>query len=240
MKKEHHSGTRETSNYRSTFFAGYINKLPLRLLLLLGLFAGAIFLFGWIAHEIFDENEIAFDNNVLAFFSTHIVRPRLTPFMKSITYFASGTFLQIIYILLIVAYLIFKKFRRAVEIIAIGLGGYLIGYFMKLAFHRTRPTQPLIGPLHNFSFPSGHATSGFIFYGLISYLVFKSSIPKPYKYLLTTLLILFSLLIGFSRVYLRVHYPSDVIAGFCIGFAWLLLSIFLMERLKKRSAVVHD
>jgi membrane-associated phospholipid phosphatase len=90
-------------------------------------------------------------------------------------------------------------------------------------------------PLKNFSFPSGHASSGFIFYGLLAYLIWKTNIPRAYKLIIATLLILLSLLIGFSRLYLRMHYPSDVIAGFCNGFAWLILSIVLLERLKKRA-----
>jgi undecaprenyl-diphosphatase len=90
--------------------------------------------------------------------------------------------------------------------------------------------------LTNFGFPSGHAMSGFVFYGLLTYLIWKTDLDKRYKYLIGCFLILFCLLIGFSRVYLRVHYLSDVAAGFCIGCAWLALSIGLMERLKKRSS----
>ena len=155
--------------------------------------------------------------------------------MKVITYFASATILQIGYAVLILLYLILKNYKRAIEIAVIGIGGFLVNYLMKLFFHRVRPPNPLIEPLQDFSFPSGHATSGFIFYGLLVYLIWKTSIPKLFKYLIGSMLLLFSILIGFSRVYLRVHYPSDVIAGFCIGFAWLSLTIWLFERLKKKS-----
>ncbi|HYH14083.1 MAG TPA: phosphatase PAP2 family protein, partial [Flavisolibacter sp.] len=129
-----------------------------------------------------------------------------------------------------------KHWKRALEVAAIGLGGFVINYVMKLTFQRVRPPNPLIDPLHNFSFPSGHATSAFIFYGLLAYLVWKTNLSKTYKVLIGMLLILFSLLIGFSRIYLRVHYSSDVVAGFCIGFAWLILSIYLFEYMKKETA----
>ena len=108
---------------------------------------------------------------------------------------------------------------------------------MKLFFQRVRPPDPLIAPLQNFSFPSGHATSAFIFYGLLAYLIWKTDLNRTYKYLIATVLIIFSLLIGFSRVYLRVHYPSDVVAGFCIGFSWLVVTISLFTRLKKKADV---
>jgi undecaprenyl-diphosphatase len=70
---------------------------------------------------------------------------------------------------------------------------------------------------------------------LLTYLVWKTKLPKLYKYIIETVLILFSLLIGFSRIYFRVHYPSDVLAGICIGFAWLILTVWLFEKLKKKS-----
>lgn len=59
---------------------------------------------------------------------------------------------------------------------------------------------------------------------------------KIYKYAMVAFFIFFSLLIGFTRIYLRVHYASDVLAGFSIGFAWLLLTIVLFEYLKKKAA----
>ena len=58
---------------------------------------------------------------------------------------------------------------------------------------------------------------------------------KFYKNVIGVFLVLLALLIGFSRIYLRVHYTSDVVAGFCIGFAWMMLSIWVLERMKKKS-----
>lgn len=194
-----------------------------------------MFLFTYTAHEVFAENEKNFDDAVFRFVSYHINSPGLTPFMKGVTYFASARFLQIAYGLVLLFYFIRKDFKRAVEIFAIGFGGFLLNYLMKLLFHRLRPSHPLIAPLQNFSFPSGHATSGFIFYGLLAYLFWKTEISTPTRYAVISFLIFFSLLIGFSRIYLRLHYPSDVVAGFCTGFAWLLISVYLFEHLKEKA-----
>lgn len=218
-----------------TFIKSYFKKLPFGLVMLLALFAGALFLFAYVAHEVLWEKEEAVDHQIFKYLSSYVINNNMTGFMKTITYFASATFLQIAYSCLFILYLVLKNVKRAFEIAAMGIGGFLVNYFMKLSFHRTRPPHPLINPLNNFSFPSGHATSAFIFYGLLAYLIWKTEFPKAYKYLIGSILILFSLLIAFSRVYLRVHYPSDVLAGFCIGFAWLLLTIYLFERLKKKS-----
>lgn len=219
-----------------SFLQRYFSQLPIGLLLVISLFAGALFLFAYIAHEVFAENEKNFDNAVFQFVSWHITSPKLTPFMKGVTYFASASFLQIAYGGVLLFYVARKNFKRAAEIFAIGFGGFLLNYCMKLFFHRLRPSHPLIAPLQNFSFPSGHATSGFIFYGLLAYLFWKTKISTPARYAVISFLILFSLLIGFSRIYLRLHYPSDVLAGFCTGFAWLLISIYLFELLKKKAA----
>lgn len=209
-------------------------QLPIGLLLVLGLFAGALFLFTYTAHEVFAENEENVDDAVFQFIANHLTNPALTSFMKAVTYFASARFLQIVYGLILVFYIVRKHFKRAAEIAAIGIGGFLVNYFMKLLFHRLRPLHPLIAPLQNFSFPSGHATSGFIFYGLLSYLLWKTKLAASFKYVVIVLLILFSLLIGFSRIYLRLHYPSDVLAGFCCGFAWLLITVYLFDHLEKK------
>ena len=217
------------------FVKRYLKKLSGRVILLLILIAGAVFLFGLITHEVLWEKEEELDLHVFNLLSLHIISPRLTAFMKALTYCASSRFLQVAYVFLVLSYLAAKDWKRAIEISVVGLGGFLVNYFMKLSFERTRPANPLVEPLQNFSYPSGHATSGFIFYGLLVYLVWKSGIANIYKYIIAVVLILFSILIGFSRVYLRLHYASDVVAGFCIGFIWLLLCVWLMEYLKKKS-----
>jgi undecaprenyl-diphosphatase len=219
----------------SWFNKSYLKKLPFRLMGLLVAFVGALFLFVNIAHEVLWEKEVEMDENILTYLEANVVRKGLTGFMETVTYFASATFMQIGYGVLVLIFLLQKNIRRSVEIAAIGIGGFVINYCMKISFKRQRPPGPLIDALQNFSFPSGHATSAFIFYGLLIYLLWKSGLPKTLKIILSVILLLFSLLIGFSRMYLRVHYPSDVFAGFLIGFSWLLLAIWVMEKTRKKA-----
>jgi membrane-associated phospholipid phosphatase len=218
-----------------SFIQRYFKKLSGRLLLLLLLFIVSLFVFTYILDEVVREGENNIDFSVFHFLSLHVINPQLTLFMKAVTYCASANFLQIAYAVVIVGYLLNKDWKRAGEIGVIGMGGFLINYFMKLTFHRPRPSDPLIKALTNFSFPSGHATSGFIFYGLLSFLVWKTKWPPKLKWTLICLLIFFALLIGFSRIYLRMHYTSDVVAGFAVGTSWLVLCIWLMETLKKKT-----
>jgi membrane-associated phospholipid phosphatase len=214
----------------------YLRKFPLKLLLLIALFILSVFLFGFIVHEVLWEKEETFDAMVSNFMAAHIVTDRLTKTVKVITFFGSMDFLLIAYTVLALLYLIIKKNKTLVlDISTIGISGFLITFFLKELFRRVRPSDPLIDPLRNYSFPSGHASSGFIFYGLLIYLIWKENITIRYKYIIAVLLLLFSLLVGFSGIYLRIHYASDVIAGFCIGFTWFAFSIWILERSKKKA-----
>lgn len=104
---------------------------------------------------------------------------------------------------------------------------------MKHYFSRVRPDDPVLRAAMGFSFPSGHAMSAMTFYGLIIYLIWKNVENVTFKWILTFLLIIFIHLIGFSRIYLRVHYASDVIGGFSLGLIWLVLSLWVMFRVEQ-------
>jgi membrane-associated phospholipid phosphatase len=91
----------------------------------------------------------------------------------------------------------------------------------------------LLEAAKNFSFPSGHALMSVTFYGLIAYIVWHSVKNKALRWTLIVLLILWIVIVGASRIYLRRHYYSDVVAGFAIGF--LVLSLKLIGRMEKFS-----
>lgn len=213
----------------------YIKHLGLRFILLVVLFGLAIWLFAYIAHELFGEDEDQFDQAILTWFSDNVISPRVTVFMKTVTNFASVYFMLAANALLVLIFVVLKNWIRMIEVLTISVGGFLINFIMKIVYQRPRPLDPLIDKLENFSFPSGHATSGFIFYGLLAYLLLISRSSRRLKYPLAVLLISFSLLIGFSRIYLRVHYPSDVLAGLLVGFAWLIANILVFEKIKTRK-----
>jgi membrane-associated phospholipid phosphatase len=88
--------------------------------------------------------------------------------------------------------------------------------------------------LTNYSFPSGHALSSFIFCSLLARLAWKSNWSPLMKWVVTVCLLSFSLSIGISRIVLRYHYASDVLAGFCLAFAWVLFSFWLQNKFKRK------
>jgi undecaprenyl-diphosphatase len=137
--------------------------------------------------------------------------------------------------ILLIGYFVYKKKKWfAIRIAALALSSLLLKFILKLSFQRDRPDIPVIKKVAGYSFPSGHALIGVVFYGLVIFVIWHEVKQKWLKILLTVFFVVLILLIGFSRVYLRVHYASDVIAGFAVGFIWLVLSLRIVHSIEKR------
>ena len=104
---------------------------------------------------------------------------------------------------------------------------------LKRFFNRPRPDIPVLREVSGLSFPSGHSMMSFTFYGLLIYIVWHEVQNKTLKWILISLLSLTILTIGATRVYLRVHYASDVLAGFSLGLIWLVISLFVIRRVER-------
>lgn len=105
----------------------------------------------------------------------------------------------------------------------------LLSQVFKLIIQRNRPSDINIIEEFGYSYPSGHSMVSMAFFGLFAYLIYKNTKPKLFKSLIITLLIITIILIGISRIYLGVHYFSDVIGGFLISFAYLMIFINLTK-----------
>ena len=220
--------------FSNHFYKKYFKHYSARFIILLLAIILAIVFVSYIAHEMIVESEDRIDQVVLRFISRHLIHHRYNGLVKGITFFASVLFLIVASLAVIIFFIAKKKWKRVIEFAAVSVGGFLLTTVMKYYFHRDRPSRPLIDGADNFSFPSGHSLSGFIFYGFLAYMLWRSGLPKKMKYLLCSFLILFSFLIDLSRLYLRVHYPSDVISGILVGFVWLLGVIWLIEKWQKK------
>jgi len=138
---------------------------------------------------------------------------------------------QIIIGLLIIASLLFWLFNKkafiAPLLIAVA-GSNLISDLSKLFFQRPRPLNPVYWET-TFSFPSGHATAAMACYGFLMYFCFKNIKRSLDRNIFMASGLFLIIAIGFSRLYLGVHYLSDVIAGYLLGGLWLTLGIILAE-----------
>ena len=136
--------------------------------------------------------------------------------------------------LLLIFYFVFVKNKTwfSIRVFTIAISSLLLMILLKQLFQRKRPLSPLLKAARGLSFPSGHAIMAVTFYGLLIYIIQHTIQVEWFALLLTVLLIVLIIWIGYSRIYLRVHYASDVTAGFIIGLCWLLISLAVINKLE--------
>src|SRR5215212_549631 len=221
------------------FWAG-LALLSAEMVIVLGLFVVALAAFVYITRRIFVLNKTKLDDRVFAWLKEH-VNERNNDIMQFFTFLGTHLFLIPANLLLIAYFLFIKKHKwYSIKVPALALSSLGLMFLLKNAFNRERPAIPLLKEAAGLSFPSGHALMSMTFYGLIVYIIFKTVKHKGTRWTLITMLILLILIIGLSRVYLRVHYASDVIAGYCIGFLWLVFAIWLLNKIEKYSRRQFD
>jgi len=194
----------------------------------------AIFLFAFLAKIVVLDKKDLFDTTAFSFLHSHTT-PFIIKLMEVFTFFGSTTFLFPAYVVLVGFLLLKRQIRWAVDIAIIGISSELLKLFLKNFFHRHRPDLPLIKTLQSYSFPSGHALSSFIFFSILVYLLWKKDLKPAWKWIISILLILSSIAIGISRIVLRYHYASDVLAGFCMGYSWVIFSLWLLNKIHIRT-----
>ncbi|MFW5804117.1 MAG: phosphatase PAP2 family protein [bacterium] len=151
--------------------------------------------------------------------------PLLTSLVIFITKFGYE-FIFLFFAILLMIFLKLKEYGKIYLISAVTIGGSLPVAIIKEFINRTRPIiENPVYQAEGFSFPSGHATGAMCFYGILIYLVFTNIKKIWLKIILILLLILIILAVGASRIYLGVHYPSDVFAGYFLGLFWINLGI---------------
>ncbi|RYY71232.1 MAG: phosphatase PAP2 family protein [Chitinophagaceae bacterium] len=165
------------------------------------------------------------------------VSDRSTALMEFFSFLGSHRFLVPANLFLI-AYAIFiqKNTWQAINIGAIAVSSLILMFTLKALFNRPRPETPLLYEVPGLSFPSGHAFMSFTFYGLLIYLTFRQAHSTLVKYGLSVMFLICIVMIGLSRIYLRVHYATDVAAGFSLGMIWLVISLKGLQMIEKNKS----
>ena len=147
----------------------------------------------------------------------------------------------------IIFYLKFKNWRYVGEIFFVLIVSGLSNVALKQVINRARPDADHLVSVATLSYPSGHAMSAIAFYGFLIYLVYTFKLKAWLKAGLILLFVFLIITIGISRVYLGVHYPSDIVGGYIAGFIWVLFCIVLFhiidllrKRRKNRKVKVTD
>ncbi|MGA8572574.1 MAG: phosphatase PAP2 family protein [Desulfobaccales bacterium] len=193
----------------------------------------ALFCFGLIAADWIHKGSLYYLDFQAQRLVGGIINPTLTIFFTHVAFFGSQPLIWWLAGLIIIMLLLKKQWCTSVSLLVLVLVGDRILSFLKDHFHRARPL-PQIVPEHGYSFPSGHAFYSMALYGFIIYLTCKLVRNSWLRSLIFILCPLLILLIGFSRVYLNVHWLTDVLGGFCAGFSWLMLNILGLEIIKHR------
>ncbi len=181
----------------------------------------SLVIFGTLAFLVSTNNIKWFDDAVYGVISKLISKP-MTVIFQFITFFCST---EVIILMLILVFLVARNKKNSLLVIYNTFGCFLLNQGLKLLFERPRPIGINLIDEGGFSFPSGHSMVSMAFYGLFIYVIStKYSSPTSKKLSMIGLGVLI-FLIGLSRIYLGVHYASDVIAGFALAFAYLLIYI---------------
>jgi membrane-associated phospholipid phosphatase len=194
-----------------------------------GLFVCLLILYvlAQISDEVLEQEAFGFDKTVLLWIH-QFANPVLDTVMLNVTRLGNPT--TVVFIALItLAVLWGRRYYQEAKIFLLnGLGGAILSYGLKLVFSKSRP-QLWNSPISetSYSYPSGHALGSMVLYGFLAYLL-ATAYPKYAKvfYCIAAILII---LIGLSRLYLGVHWPTDVIAGYGVGFLWITVCITLLK-----------
>lgn len=157
--------------------------------------------------------------------------PGFTRVMKGITFLGELWTVMVLSALTSLILYLKHSHRRLYTFVAVMGGGGLLNLLLKLAFARDRPDiEEALIRVHGYSFPSGHAMGAALFFGGLGYVLFFS-VKRNFlpRFIGVGFCVVAAFLIGFSRIYLGVHYTSDVLAGFLAGITWTAICIFSTE-----------
>ena len=175
------------------------------------------------------NNQLKFDNFIYNIISKLSVLKTSTPFFKFITFFGGTIFLISLTIIMFFIFMfLFKDKKLAIIFVINSLFSALLNLLLKNIIQRPRPIGFRLIEISGYSFPSGHSMSSLAIYGFFIYLIFNKIKNKPLKWSLISFLSLLILTIGISRIYLGVHFATDVIAGLLTSLSSLIIifSIF--------------
>lgn len=199
----------------------------------------SLLFFAWLGEEVLEGDTQSFDTFVRSLVYSH-ASPALTSFMRVATMLGSTLVLVAIGICVAISFLI-AGWTRSVALLAVTMAGaWILNFTLKLSFGRARPESFFDTALpSSYSFPSGHALLAVCFYGAMAAIISSHLRSRTARIVVWATAALLVAIIGFSRIYLGVHYPSDVLAGYAAGLIWLV-SIALGDYMLRRRTRKPD
>ncbi|MGM1020329.1 MAG: phosphatase PAP2 family protein [Bacillota bacterium] len=207
-------------------------KLPVSLALLTC--AVCALVFGLIALWVSDQQVRYFDLRVITAVQ-QLESPAMTRIMEFFTIIGSEVPVIIILVIaMIVLYRVLGHRRELLFLAVAVLGSVLLNTVLKMLFRRERPEINRIIEANGYSFPSGHSMTAFTMYVALTFLIWKHVPSRLGRILLVAVSALLIVTIGTSRIYLGVHYPSDVLGGYFMSGSWMAACIWFYQRNEER------
>ncbi len=210
--------------------------LSLRLLLAFIICLGFAVLFGYLAAAIQNESIESFDSVVISFVQG-METDWLTPIMKVFTWIGSWFVVAPVTIIaFILIFFVYKDRNKGFLLITVVVGTIVLNTLLKFYFKRERPEIYRILDANGFSFPSGHTMMAFSLYTIIAY-IFWRNVKKPlYRVFLVVFTVFMIAIISIGRIYLGVHYPSDIVGGIIASFLWVTIMVATFRFYQKRNS----
>lgn len=197
----------------------------------------SLLVFGFLAYFVSGNEIIRFDSKIIAFIQS-FESNQLTTIMKFLSFVGSTPVVIILSILILfLLYKVFKNRHELVLFVAALVGSALLNLLLKEIFERARPDFHRLVEISGYSFPSGHAMNAFTFYGTVTFLLWRHVHVRRGRSALLLGSAIMVLGIGVSRIYVGVHYPTDIIGGYFASATWLGFSIWFFQRFKERRAL---
>lgn len=165
-------------------------------------------------------------------FITRNITPNITNIFKVITFFGSTIFIIILSVICFLVFLIIKKKNCSFIVATVIIISTVLNNTIKLIIRRPRPEVLALAVENSFSFPSGHTMAAVSLYGILLFIALKSNLSKKIKTIISIPLFCLPILIGISRIYLGVHFASDVLGGIIMSVILLLISTNVIAQKK--------
>ncbi|MBZ2175276.1 phosphatase PAP2 family protein [Schnuerera sp. xch1] len=175
------------------------------------------------------EEGILFDMDIMKYIHGNMTL-EIAKFMNIITFFGSSYFFIFIGIIIFIFLKRNNNCKGIILLITSTLGSYILNYILKNIFVRTRPLEYFLIEQGGYSFPSGHSMVSISFYTTMTYLLTKSQSSKRINIILWIANFIIVAFIGFSRVFLGVHWPTDVLVGFILGLVYSYATVKIVEK----------
>lgn len=223
-------------NYNKSKGVTYMNlKLQLTTAFMISLLS--LIGFSCMAILISRQKIVSFDSTVISFIQG-LESPLLTDIMKFFTFIGSTVSVAVLtMIALFFLYIVLGHRSELILLTASILGSNLLFITLKLFFQRARPDLYRLIEVSGYSFPSGHATNACTLYGILAFLLWRHIPTRLGRTVLIISSIMMILTVGISRIYLGVHYPSDIIGGYCISAFWLTMLIWFYQQYKEKQYI---